>query len=357
MKRLVFLSVLFTIPVFSFAGKHKYTREEIRDWADVIFHEADHPPELDDPQLSAATREFGPTVIPLASLPLDTGTFEADAKPWSSWWYPKVDKDLFDDGMGTSTLQKYDYVRAALTGKPSHAADVEKSQWSPERPRWEGLCDAWAIAATIFPEPRAARTIKLPNGATVSFSIGDLKALILKSLDDVPSGNLKQYGQKFTGNADGWIFPDIFPQELQRYVDVQLRQNHKMFVMDHDPGIEVWSEPVYKASYQLKAVPGRDDALTGKMWLYSATSFTDRSLRDATGIKDVVREYDYNLYGKPDGAGNFVVSSGEWLKGDLVDSRRDHPDFVYHVVDPARIQRASQNPEIDPAIVDKILGR
>ena len=81
------------------------------------------------------------------------------------------------------------------------------------------------------------------------------------------------------------------------------------------------------------------------------------SLREFETKPAVGETYDFTLHGRQDGAGNLVVDSGEWVKGDLVDSRRDHPDFVYHVADPASIQRNSQNPEIDPAIVDKILGR
>jgi hypothetical protein len=334
-----------------------YSLNDIRYWADVIFRFPDHPPELDDPALSAATREFGPSVISLARLPIESGDARADGAAWSSWWYPKVDRDLFENGAGTSVLEKYDAVRAALTGRPSRAAAAERNAYDPARPRWEGLCDAWAIAATIFPEPRVPRVVKLPDGSTVNFSVGDLKALLLLSVDSVPATSLRTYGQRFTGNADGWIFPDIFPQELLRYVEKQLFERHRMFVMDHDPGVEVWSEPVYRASYRLAAIPGRADALAGKLWLYSATSYTDAGQRDRVGTKELAREYDYVLYGRPDGAGNLVIESGEWVKGDLVDSRRDHPDFVYHVADPASLERVSHNPEIEPRIVDKILGK
>lgn len=347
---------LLLLPVSVSAAPNRYSLKDLREWADVILRDPNHPPELDDPALSAATREFGPSVIPLGHLPLEA-TAEADDQPWSSWWFPKLDRDLFDDGLGTSTLEKYDLVRAALTGKPSKAARFEKAGYNSERPRWEGLCDAWAIAATVFEEPKAARSIKLPNGTTVNFSVGDLKALLLESVDSVPLDSLKVYGQKFTGNADGWYYPDIFPQELFRYVEKQLFERHKMFVMDHDPGVEVWSEPVYKATYRFEAVPGHDDQLAGKLWLFSATSYSDKTQKDRVGRQEMVREYDFLLYGHPDSAGNLVVQWGEWIKGDLVDSRRDHPDFVYHVADPGAFHRSSQNPEIDPKIVDKIVGR
>jgi hypothetical protein len=52
-----------------------------------------------------------------------------------------------------------------------------------------------------------------------------------------------------------------------------------------------------------------------------------------------------------------VVDSGEWAKGALVDSRRDHPDYVFVISDPAAVKRHSRNPEIDASIVDQIIGR
>lgn len=349
----LFLFFLITLPAFA----APYTSLQIRDWADVLFRTADQPEELNDPALSAVTREFGPSVIPLASVPIESELVAAEHTPWSSWWFPKIDRDLFDDDFGTSPLEKYDFVRSAWTRNPSHAARFEKDRYSSDGPRWEGLCDAWAIAATYFPEPKAPRSLKMPNGAVVSFSVGDQKALVLKTFEALTREELKIYGQRFTGNADGWIYPDLFPQELHRYVEKQLFERKQAFVMDHDAGLEVWSEPVYKANYKITAVPGRTDAVFVRLWLYSATSFAKKEQKDQTGIRELVREYDYYLYGHQDGNGNLVVSSGVWAKGDLVDSRRDHPDFVYALADPAQVKRNSQNPEIDPAVVDKILGR
>lgn len=332
-----------------------FTAQEIRDWADYLFTTADIPDELKDPQLSGVTRDFGPSKVPLAQLPFDSPMALASSTPWSSWWFPQIERDLFDDGLGTAALEKYDLVRAAKNGR-SGAAAFEAKSYRPTGPHWEGLCDAWAIAASIFPEPKAARSVKLSNGSLVSFSVGDQKALLLKTLDAVDPASLTRYGQRFTGNADGWIFPDLFPQELHRFVEKQLFERKQMFIMDHDPGVEVWSEPVYKANYRVSAVPGRPDAVFVRLWLYSATTYPSKEQRDKIGLRELVREYDYYLFGKPDGAGNLVVESGVWAKGELVDSRRDHPDFVYFVKDPASLARLSRNPEIDPAIVDQILG-
>jgi hypothetical protein len=319
--------------------------------------QASSPLEINDPALYPATREFGPTVIPLASLPFESEVAVASRKPWSSYWFPKSDRSLFDGE--SSSLGKYDLARATLTDAPSAAAVWEKDHYNPDAPGWEGLCDAWAIAAILFPEPTQERNLRLNGGyhhfsnRKVSFSVGDQKALLLKSVESLPPDSIKVYGQKFLGDFDGWIYPDLLPQELHRFLEKQLFEGHQPFVMDHDPGVEVWSEPVYKANYAMRAVPGKPNAVFVRLWLYSAAPLRAEE-KDRVGTKDIVREYNYYLYGEPDGHGNLVVSSGEWAKGDLVDSRQDHPDYVFVLKPEAK--RHSANPEIDASIVNQILG-
>lgn len=330
-------------------------------FADLILVQASATPEeLNDPALSAVTREFGPSVIPMAALPFHSEMAQADTKPWSSWWFPRLDKDLFEAQGDDAALVKYDMLRATSTGAKSSAADYERSKWSPDAPRWEGLCDAWAIASLLFKEPTRPRTLRLDGGFNnydakrITFSVSDQKALLLKSVDAIDTSNLKIYGQKFTGDYKNWIYPDIFPQELHRYVEKQLFEKRKPFVMDHDPGVEVWNEPVYKANYTISPVAGRDDAVFVRLYLYSAAPLR-KDDKNRVGTKELSREYNYYLYGKRNSEGNLVVESGVWAKGDTVDSRRDHPDYVFSIENPSQVVRKSFNPEIDPAIVDQIV--
>jgi hypothetical protein len=320
------------------------------------------PLQFDESALHPVTTEFGPAVIPMLALPLESELAVASVKPWSSHWFPRADRDLFDDGRGTSILEKYDLVRATATGQESGAARFESDRYEPDTVKWEGLCDAWSIAAILFPEPQKPRSFRLNGGyrhldnERVAFSVGDQKALLLKTVEAMPAESLKIYGQKFLGDFENWIYPDLLPEELHRFVEKQLFERREPFVMDHDAGVEVWSEPVYKANYKISAVGGRDDAVFVRLWLYSAAPLRKEE-KDRTGTKDMVREYNYYLYGKPDGRGSLVVSSGEWAKGELVDSRRDHPDYVFTIRDPAAVKRHSRNPEIDASIVDQIVGR
>jgi hypothetical protein len=355
---LAFLILLLS-PAPSEAFFNGFPRSILRDYADVLVTKVRNE-ELNDPKLYPATREFGPTVINMRQLPIESELVKSAQVPWSSWWFPRIDRDLFDDGNQTSPLEKYDLVRSTYTAADSRAAIVEQGRWAPDAPKWEGLCDAWAIASLVYPEPKKTASYRLDGGfhrfenVRVNFSISDQKALLLKTMEAIPTDGLKVYGQKFTGDFENWIYPDLFPQELHRFVEKQLFEKKQPFVMDHDPGVEVWNEPVYKANYVMQAVPGRDDAVFVRLFLYSAAPLR-KDEKERAGTKEISREYNYFLYGKRDANGNLVVDSGIWSKGDLVDSRRDHPDYVFTIPDTAAVIRKSFNPEVDPAIVDQIV--
>ena len=314
---------------------------------------------LNDPSLNSVTREMGSSVISMAHLPFRSSVAAAPLKPWSSWWFPKRDDFLVNSQNGQlSALEKYDLVRAKLAADahlpapPSAAAD-ERAAYDPNSLSWEGLCDAWSLASIDHAEPRNPVTMQTTIGPVV-FSVGDLKGLLLKTYEGVEDRDLTYYGQKFVGNEKGWIYPDIYPNQFHRFIEKQLFEQHEPFVMDHDPGIQVWNVPVYKANYLVEAVPGRPDAVQVRMWLYSAESVLTNQ-KDFTGTVEGVREYDYVLEGTRHSQGDLVVTDGTWIVGpSQLDSRNDHPDYFTRFQDLSR-KRKSWNPQVDPALVDQIL--
>ena len=336
--------------------------DEVRDFADIMRMDGrEIPGWLDDPALTKVTREFGPTIIPMDHLPIKSEMAVGDPKPWSSWWFPKKENRLFHDIDSThlSVLSKYDLYRRAIyqnAGKPAppSAALFEKMAYNPHSLAWEGLCDAWAIAAISLPEPTQPITIWI-DSKSITFSVGELKALLLKTFEAVNDSDLNIYGQKFTGDSRGWIFPDIFPDQFHRFLEIQLFQRKQAFFMDHDPGIQVWSVPVYKANYTVSAIPGDPNAVFVQAWVFSAESGEVDQI-DFIGTREAVREYNYILKGVRNKDNDLVITSGYWVKGpDGVDSRQDHPDYVVQIPAPAKIARKSWNPEIEIKLVDKIL--
>lgn len=313
-----------------------------------------------DARLNAVTREFGPTIVSRASLPYRSEVVEADHKPWSSWWYPHRETTLYERERGElSPLQKYDLVRRHGYGRgsaPPSAAEYERNLGRTNALPWEGLCDAWSFAAILMPEPKRPVTVSLGR-RTVTFSVDDIKALLLKSFEAIDDAGLLYYGQRFAGSEDAWIYPDLYPDQFHRLVEVQLMRDRQPFLMDHDAGVEVWSVPVYKANYVMKAVEGRADAVAVTMWVTTVEP-TLKSEVDFVGTKELIREYNYVLTGRLSLVGDLVVEGGYWVKGASgVDSRRDHPDYAVRVAAPGAVVRKSWNPAIDPGLIDQIASQ
>ncbi len=323
---------------------------------------------LQDPTLTSVTREYGPTVIPNQAFPQKSGTIAASTIPWSSWWYPRDEDYLFNDGNGRSPLSKYDLVRSsiklasfggssAVGAVADAAAAFERKNYYAGSQPWEGLCDAWSLAAISKPEPKRPVTVSFRGGGSITFRISDLKALLFKTYEAVETTGIKYYGQRFTGDENGWIHPDIFPDQFHRFIEIQILQNRKPFVMDHDSGVEVWNVPVFKAKTVIDQVPNDPNAVFVRTWVATAES-PSANEKEFLGTKEVLREYNYVLRGTRNDKGGLVVNSGYWVKGPTgVDSRRDHPDYFLQVPDPSQLVRKSWNPEIEVAIVDRILEK
>ena len=312
-----------------------------------------------DPSLFAVTREYGYSVVKAKKYPLTDLALAAQLKPWSSWWYPKKEPLLFPDALGNpSALTKSDMLHRTFKPTAGSAAEYERQKFSPQSAMWEGLCDAWSFASLAKPEPK--RPVKIPyadGSGSVTFTVADLKGLALMTYEAVDDTVLSYFGQKFSGGPDGWIFPDIFPEQFHRFIEVQLFENKKPFVMDHDSGVEVWNVPVFKANYKMDLVPNEPNSLFVRMWLYSAESVLSTE-KNFVGTKQSVREYDYVLQGVRDNKGNLVITSGYWVKGpDGIDSRNDHPDYMIQISDPSKLVQKSWNPEIDVELVNAILEK
>lgn len=339
--------------------------KKVKEDADIFRNDPEISPYLSDPAFTAVTREHGLSVIKVRDLPFKSSVAAAPKKPWSSWWYPKIDDFMFRDRdeHTLAPLTKYDKVRmgkfkdsGSTEPAPSSAAEFEQKLYNPSSLAWEGLCDAWALSSILEKEPRKPVTYIIDN-EEITFTVADLKALLLKTYEAVDDSGLKFYGQKFMGDERGWIYPDIFPDQFHRLLEVQLFERKRPFIMDHDPGPQVWNVPVYKANFLMENVPQEPDSILVTAWVYYANSIHSYE-KDFIGTKVVLREYQYILKGKRDAIGNLVVTTGQWVKGSIgVDSRKDHPDYVIQLPDSDQLTRKSLNPEIDIKLVDEILSQ
>jgi len=263
---------------------------------------------------------------------------EAQKKPWSSWWYPHWQDTLFQGKMGEqSTLEKYDAFAATINRRTTAAEYERSSIYDPRAVSWSGLCDAWAIAAIMEPEPAQPIT-----HGSLQFSVGDLKALVLKTYEKISP--LTSVGHRFNGEWND-VYADVSPDQLHWVVETELIGKGKAFIIDEDPGPEVWNEPAWKVTTRIERVQGESNTARVHTWLFLASPHVED--REFVGTLDDSREYTYDLHGTWQGD-QFQVKSGKWTDR----SQWDHPDYA--IILPDRIQRGSFNPQIDPAIVDLI---
>ena len=304
------------------------------------------PQDVQDTERNAEVAQFASINPPPYSsgLVVAEGEFTAQATmtPWSSWWYPMWDDFLYAERNGIpSPLEKYDNYAHLYFNRTTTAAAVERNV--AERSHadsWAGLCYAWALASIMEPEPQTARTF-----GSLSFEVGDLKALLLKTYEAVK--DVRVVGDR---NDDAWddVYADVSPNYFHEVLTVELFQNKRPFIIDRDAGYEVWNMPIYKAATKITRDPTASNTVHVRTVIFVAT--TDVKNYDFVGTEATTREYTYDLQGRWRG-NQFVVQGGAWTGT----SRADHPDFL--ILRPDKVDRATVNPEIDIAIVDAILGK
>jgi len=269
-------------------------------------------------------------------------TGEAARKPWSSWWYPLWQDTLFKGQNGEmSTLEKYDAWNTAFGGVATTAADYERTElYDPRAASWSGLCDAWALASILQGEP----TTPVLRG-NITFTVGDQKALLLKTYEKV--AKLGLIGTRFNGEWND-VYADVYPQDLHRVIEEELLGKRRAFIIDEDAGPEVWNEPAWKVITRVVRDAKDEHLAHVRTWLFLASPHVDD--RNYVGTVDDTREYTYDLKGSWEGD-RFEVTGGAWTDR----SQWDHPDYAILV--PDNLERGSLNPQIKPELVDRIVEK
>ena len=263
-------------------------------------------------------------------------SYASDIKPWSSWWFPSIDRDLFNNDNGQAPLEKYDEYVLLRHDQAVEAAQFEESRlYNPQQASWAGLCHAWAVASILHREPS-----RVVSKEGMLFSILDQKALLLKSYENV--SDLEIYGQRYNGLHDN-DFHDIYPDQFHRFMLHYLRDEKKPFIMDYDASYPVWTVPVYIAKTNIVKVDSETLAVT--TWVTYASPFVDKHF---VGTRQIVKKYTYNLYGEWIN-GSFKVVDSEWTESSI----HDHPDYVIGF--PKTAKRSSYNTELKINYVDEIL--
>lgn len=284
-----------------------------------------------DPISNSVTNKFGALKVKLGS-----NLYDQTKKPWSSWWFPSRERYIFDREGTLSPLEKYDRVHQRAYGRNPYTTNYERDEvYNDNAATWSGLCHAWAIASVKHKEPASEKNIR-----GYQFSVGDQKALLLKSYENV--SGLKIHGQRFNGTARD-LYEDMYPDQLHKFVEVFLRDKKKAFLMDYDASYPVWTVPVYKAKSVVEALSSTKVKVS--LWLTYASSFVDTP--NYVGTKSISKVYRYNLTGKYQGD-TFIVSGGEWID----ESIEDHPDYTIEY--PENVNRSTFNKNLKIPTLDTL---
>jgi len=272
-------------------------------------------------------------------LEIKEGEFivESDIRPWSAWWYPSRDTSLFRSSEGLAPLEKYDNFSYDIFNIDARSAEYEEEYiYNEGEANWSGLCHAWAVASVLYKEPKY-----IANRGGIDFSVGDQKALLIKSYANV--SNLTIFGDRYDGHHED-NFEDVYPEQFHRFAVEWLENKNKPFLMDYDPSYPVWTVPVNK----VKFIITKEDNQTAfvKAWVQYATPFVFD--QNYVGTKYSNKAYTYRLYGDFSGSTMKVVDS-EWVE----DSIDDHPDYVIEY--PENANRGTFNQELQIKVIDEIV--
>jgi len=229
---------------------------------------------------------------------------EVTPKPWSGYWWPFLKGGLVTgqdfDGR-PAPIDKYD---AAMHLMGSASRWEMDNHFDPDGATWYGHCSGWAAAAVREAEPSQ----KVVQDGIV-FYAADFKGLLTEVYLGATGA---RYGTRYRGEGDD--FSDIDPLTFQEVLQLFLRDNNTPIIMDEDPGVEVWSYPIYR--YELNT-SDEGSVRHCTMKVYCATDFV---APDVVGTVDHIKEYTYDLTLDTSG----VPQSGKWTEGSV----DDHPDYL-----------------------------
>lgn len=237
-----------------------------------------------------------------AALPPPAEPYEADAVPWSGYWWPFVYGGLAtgkDYRGNPAPLEKYDLlVQGAYPGRATQW--YSSRYYDPNALAWFGLCWNWAMAATfenIDFQPSSEENIH--------FRVGDKKGILTAANTD----NLVEY--------ENGASPAVFHYWLLHYIQDQ----GKAFVADLDATGELWSYPIFRFDMTSNAKAG-GEAVT--VTIHYADDMVEP---DYMGTRVRRKTYTYTLALSGDGG----ITGGQWTGASVA----DHPQGMWYVLDAA----------------------
>lgn len=235
---------------------------------------------------------------------------QADPIPWSGWWWPYRQGGLAT-GVGyrghPAPLEKYLMVTEGTTSGPLISWYLNR-YYDPNALRWFGLCPYFARAAILD-----AYEILPSSENNIVLRVGDKKGLLTLCHDFVLA--------EITVNGQD-------PVNLHYWLLEYIGRQKKAFMVDLDPGGEVWYFPFYAYDMQIIRTSMTESVTV-------VVSYADDYVApDYMGTREQQKTYTYTL--SLDAQGNII--GGQWTGNSII----DHPDILSFP-----ISSAAQCPYLD----------
>lgn len=302
-------------------------------------------PEIPDAEVYVATSDIYQAYGELRVWPGERAS-ESPVKPWSGYWLPARSQYLFEGARAPLVLWDLLVQSIGHSGNPGVSAAAWERlhhEQNPQALSWEGACDAWAIASLYENEPLEA----VRQGREISLPVGAQKALLVRSWDWVDGKRV--FGRPYRGDRESdWDEPS--PAAFHRFMQAELFEQERPFILDKDPGIPVWNTPIYAAVTNLRDDPEDPNSLLVRTWLKGVDPLFQKP--DETRTYIIWIELAYRLTGLRESDGSLVVRRGAWIKDEStgVDSTQFHPDFLVGLPPSGQVpDHGSFNPGLDQA--------
>jgi hypothetical protein len=265
---------------------------------------------------------------------LEEGTFEAyvdeAGQPYDGFWWNYSDSSLSTGPF--SPLGKYDAIVKGWTGTDPRSAQWEEAHHNATV-AWGGHCNGWAASSLLYPDDTKMRWDSANKKVILA---SDIKGMLAEASFCV---NNAFYGKRYYSSTDD--LNDIYPDKFHKVLLYYIRDQNKSVALDTHPDDWVDNSVISGYKMTIEKAEARENTFHVSV---AAKQHNYNPNRAETGGAAAFRTIRYSYDLVTDGNGNIL--RGTWISA--------NPDFLW--VPTAQANCGRENPNIDPAQIDKIVN-
>jgi hypothetical protein len=307
--------------------------------------QADRWNSANDPSIMAPDYEYRLDAFPLKAM------LSPNKMPWSETYWPSKKGSINlrwnqenPEGFKTKSPSREQVLKMSRDQlaklSPSEKYDIFMGRYdyplkdeaegiaTPYAKWWSGICDGWAPIALQFAEPKPVDMAN-PDGVMVPFGSSDLKGIMSFYGARHVEYNPKQVGLKcngFTRILGTASCQDLNPGAMHVILGNQIALRNEGFVMEKDPGPQIWNQPVYGYNSDIvgsakTSTRAATSAVRVSTTVYYADELDESQWEPVTGTSSfMVGKLNLSYTLDLDASGRII--GGDWISD-------EHPDFFW----------------------------